>query len=171
MKCSYSAFAFAAVLAGANVAYAANDGPRAADIRLNAAEIREIQQTLNDRGFHAGPTDGVIGAQTRTALRDLQQKHTLEVTGTLNEASLAVLGRNRDAGHGSTAGPFVADEKVIRAVQQQLNARGYSAGPLDGMIGPQTQTAIRSFQQKEGLAVSGLLDRPTTTALGVRSEG
>jgi hypothetical protein len=44
---------------------------------LNFAEIRELQQTLSRRGYDVGKVDGIIGAQTRAAVRDMQKKSGL----------------------------------------------------------------------------------------------
>jgi hypothetical protein len=37
--------------------------------RLRADRVRELQQALAERGYDPGPVDGVMGTQTRTALR------------------------------------------------------------------------------------------------------
>ena len=37
--------------------------------RLRADHVRELQQALAERGFDPGPVDGVMGTQTRAALR------------------------------------------------------------------------------------------------------
>lgn len=45
------------------------------------------------------------------------------------------------------------NSSYIRSIQQALKDRGYDPGPIDGVIGSQTRTAIRSFQTDNGLAV------------------
>lgn len=47
----------------------------------------------------------------------------------------------------------------MREIQLTLSILGYQPGPVDGVFGGQTEQAIRSFQQDQGLAVTGL---PTT---------
>ena len=47
--------------------------------------------------------------------------------------------------------------RLVAAVQQTLNARGYDAGPVDGIIGPRTRAAIRDLQRHLGLPVDGIL--------------
>jgi Putative peptidoglycan binding domain len=47
-------------------------------------EIRAAQQALQDKGFNPGAVDGRMGAQTKTALKEFQQKNNLTVTGTLD---------------------------------------------------------------------------------------
>ena len=41
---------------------------------LNFAETRELQQLLARRGYDVGKLDGIIGSQTRAAVRDMQKK-------------------------------------------------------------------------------------------------
>ena len=45
-----------------------------------------------------------------------------------------------------------------RAVQAALAWRGYYGGRIDGVMGPETRSAIRSFQSHEGLPVTGQID-------------
>ena len=53
-----------------------------------------------------------------------------------------------------------SQEQIARA-QEQLKAAGYDPGSVDGVWGPQTEAAVRDFQQQHGLAVSGALDDGT----------
>ena len=55
--------------------------PTGDDTPATRAEIREIQQLLNEFDFDAGPEDGVIGEKTRTAIRSFQQAGGLPVDG------------------------------------------------------------------------------------------
>ena len=41
------------------------------------------------------------------------------------------------------------------------------SGPVDGMLGPKTQAAVKEFQQSKGIQASGKLDQKTLAALGV----
>ena len=51
-------------------------------------------------------------------------------------------------------------------IQQALNARG-AALDADGVSGRNTRTAIRDFQAREGLPVTGIADAATLEALGL----
>ena len=53
----------------------------------------------------------------------------------------------------------------IRDIQQQLAARGYTAGPIDGIWGRQTVAAVRAFQAKNGLTADGVVGPLTLAAL------
>jgi soluble lytic murein transglycosylase-like protein len=54
------------------------------------------------------------------------------------------------------------------ALQIALRAHGFSPGPIDGVRGPLTRRALRTFQRKRGLVCDGTLDRATRRALGRR---
>jgi hypothetical protein len=54
---------------------------------------------------------------------------------------------------------------VATAVQNELARRGYYNGAIDGVLGPGSRDAIRSFQRAENLPVTGLIDPSLLTAL------
>lgn len=43
----------------------------------------------------------------------------------------------------------------IRGIQEELAAHGYAPGPADGILGPRTRGAIRTYQRDAGLPVDG----------------
>jgi hypothetical protein len=50
----------------------------------------------------------------------------------------------------------------VRKVQERLNALGYDeVGPNNGSFGPNTEAAVRSFQQRNRLEVTGVVDAIT----------
>ena len=59
----------------------------------------------------------------------------------------------------------------IQQAQVQLKALGLDPGPLDGTWGPQTEAALRTYQQQRGLPVSGELDATTLQVLLATSAG
>ena len=52
-------------------------------------------------------------------------------------------------------GPTNAVDPFTRFVQAELQRHGYDVGPTDGLLGPRTKTAIREYQQRNGLPVDG----------------
>jgi peptidoglycan hydrolase-like protein with peptidoglycan-binding domain len=54
-------------------------------------------------------------------------------------------------------------------VQQALQKKGIDAGPIDGVFGPKTLSAVRKFQQQQGLATTGRIDQQTLAALSVEA--
>ncbi|HEX3651100.1 MAG TPA: peptidoglycan-binding protein, partial [Pseudonocardiaceae bacterium] len=116
-----------------------SDGPVVAgfDLALEQA-VRAFQQ---QRGLI---TDGVVGPATFRALRD--------ATYRLGGRPLAYL----------VSQPITGDD--VFALQERLLELGYDAGRPDGMFGPQTEQALRSFQRDYGLVVDGICGPATLRA-------
>lgn len=74
--------------------------------RRSSYNVAGIQQALNDLGHNAGQTDGIIGDQTREAIRRFQRSIGETVTGSLTSQQLSrLLGQaGADAGQISTTG-------------------------------------------------------------------
>ncbi|MFZ5640239.1 MAG: spore cortex-lytic enzyme [Bacillota bacterium] len=53
----------------------------------------------------------------------------------------------------------------VRQLQQDLGRLEYSLAPVDGVYGFRTRAAVREFQQKRRLKVTGVADRRTTTEI------
>jgi peptidoglycan hydrolase-like protein with peptidoglycan-binding domain/sporulation protein YlmC with PRC-barrel domain len=65
----------------------------------------------------------------------------------------------------STSASMPAPTSDVAAAQQRLKDRGYYGGPVDGVIGPNTEAALRAYQRDQRLAVTGKLDSQTLRAL------
>jgi peptidoglycan hydrolase-like protein with peptidoglycan-binding domain len=64
--------------------------------------------------------------------------------------------------------PAHAGSAQVAALQVGLRAAGLSPGPVDGITGPRTRTAIRRLQARRHLAVDGIAGPRTRAALGRR---
>jgi len=62
-------------------------------------------------------------------------------------------------------------QDMVKQAQEKLSAAGHDAGPSDGKMGPQTQAALKEFQESKGLEASGRLDQETIAALGISESG
>jgi hypothetical protein len=58
-------------------------------------------------------------------------------------------------------------QTASKELQQHLKNRGFDPGPIDGVLGPRTQSAIVSFQKAHRLIPNGILDATTREALGL----
>jgi peptidoglycan hydrolase-like protein with peptidoglycan-binding domain len=54
----------------------------------------------------------------------------------------------------------------VRKVQQALQKKGINPGPIDGIYGPLTKEAVRTFQSRYGIKATGDVDNQTLFALG-----
>jgi peptidoglycan hydrolase-like protein with peptidoglycan-binding domain len=61
----------------------------------------------------------------------------------------------------------MGNQSQIRRVQEALKTEGHDPGPIDGMMGPKTQEALRQYQRQENLKETGRLDQDTMSKLGV----
>lgn len=58
-------------------------------------------------------------------------------------------------------------EDRIKDIQRALSLCGYNAGPIDGVPGPRTMSAVHDFQKDHGLIVANHLTVETVETLGV----
>ena len=57
----------------------------------------------------------------------------------------------------------------VKTLQYLLRAHGHNL-IVDGIFGPNTDAAVRAFQQQHGLAVDGIAGPQTLAALGISAE-
>lgn len=90
------------------------------------------------------------------------------LSGSIGFGGVPVLaqGASGAKGAGATAS---ADE--IKKAEEALKAQGLNPGPIDGKMDSQTEQALREFQKKNKLAVTGSLDQQTAEKLGVKLGG
>lgn len=55
----------------------------------------------------------------------------------------------------------------VRRIQAELAVAGFNPGPIDGVMGPRTRTAVSAFQSDQGLDHHGLLSVETLRCLGL----
>ena len=78
-----------------------------------------------------------------------------------------------EAGTAGTTGEQRPEQKQLltkdnlKLVQTRLQAEGVYAGPVDGEVNAQTEAALRAYQQKHGLPVSGAADEATLKQLQI----
>lgn len=128
--------------------------------------VRIVQDKVRAHGFNPGPSDGIYGKNTGAAIRAFQGSRGLAADGIVGPLTWAALEQTpagappRLLRHGST-GPDVS------ALQDALHRAGINAGPVDGIFGTITDSAVRSFQTMRGLAVDGIVGPQTRGALGI----
>lgn len=103
----------------------------------------------------------------------------LAVTGAMASAPLLAQDIQRMESPSMGSGSGVSQDKPwsdqrasidsVKKLQESLKEKGYDAGPVDGLVGPRTQAALRQFQQDQGLDASGEINAETLTALDIDS--
>lgn len=131
------------------------------------ADIRAFEKASKDS---KDPDLKAWAAKTLPTLREhLAHAKTLPGGG----SGAATTGRVPDVSSAVNSGPASSamGSETIRQVQRSLKDKGHDAGPVDGVMGAQTQSALRSFQQAQGIEANGRLDQRTLAALGGAAGG
>ena len=125
--------------------------------------IRDVQRQLKGLGYNPGSVDGNLGPQTVAALRAYQQAYRLPETGRLDEVTLrSILPERYEA---SRTPLDLSSQEVLQQAQRQLKALGFDPGVMDGTFGPQTEAALRAYQQAYRLPQTGRFDEVTLRSL------
>ena len=117
---------------------------------LRGEPVKRLQQKL---GIDA---DGIYGGGTESAVRDLQKNKGLSEDGIAGPDTFAALGLYelvllRRGSRGDT----------VKKMQEALKV------DADGIFGGGTETAVRAFQQENGLKVDGMAGPDTLGKLGL----
>ncbi|MCW2241630.1 peptidoglycan-binding domain-containing protein [Azospirillum canadense] len=105
MKAGPFAAAVAATMLLASSAYAQNQGQQTGHPNLDKQTVMQIQQKLDQQGFHSGKVDGEWGPETQAALKNFQQQKGMQATGEPDQQTLAALGMPSQAMSGSSGTP------------------------------------------------------------------
>lgn len=136
------------------------------------ALIYTLQQRLKDLGYYTIRVDGIFGSGTQRAVRWFQSVNGLSVTGKADDATQQLL-YSSQAKAASGYSPDSYDtlsrsnryNAAVAPLQRRLKALGYLSGSADGYFGSNTYRAVRSFQSRNGLSVTGVADPGTQQLL------
>lgn len=140
--------------------------------------VSRLQRALVAKGVAlVGGIDGIYGNGTKQAVAAFQKATNLPATGAVDNATAIALGLVAAPAPAGAPKKFLAAAEVpvrgqrgpkVRMVQQALIAKGVALkGGVDGRFGEATTTALKSFQTREGLAVTGRVNLQTGIELGV----
>ena len=135
--------------------------------------VRRLQTELLALGLVlSGGADGVYGPATEYAVTLVQRVNGLPETGVVTERVAEILGLTGPASTPSAPAPagtvlqYGARGDAVARVQRLLIKAGVTVvGGADGIFGTYTRQAVRTFQEANGLAVTGQVDGATETAL------
>ena len=102
---------------------------------VSGHDVRGMQQTLLDVGYWPGPIDGVLGSQTRSAIRQYQRDENLPITGRLDaETSQKVeeARRTRDSDLMKLPGMDANDDGAITRQEYRGNDRSFANHDWNG---------------------------------------
>ena len=133
----------------------------------DVAEIRRLLVTLGLLDDSEAARDDVFDEAVELAVRHFQQRRGLTVDGRVGAETFAAL----TAAHWKLGDRVLAHEPQLLAgddvsrLQSQLLEMGYHLIRADGVFGPTTADALRSFQRDYGLVPDGICGPATLRAL------
>lgn len=110
---------------------------------------------------------GAYGERTIAAVERFQRERGLEVDGVCGPqtwSSLVEAGYRLGDRLLYLRAPMLRGDDVSE-LQHRLGALGFDAGRVDGILGPDTERALRDFQRNMGLTCDGVCGRDTLAAL------
>jgi len=143
------------------------------------SRVEEIQQILKDADFSLGSVDGMMGAQTRGAIKEFQKANQLKPTGKIDPATWTALNREKEVlqhkqkigvpaevvkniePHVEIIGYRLKTKDRIKQIQVALKKAGFYQGEIDSKIGPKTKKAIIDFQRSKRLKPDGAVGLKT----------
>jgi len=101
-------------------------------------DVKEMQQTLQNKGHYGGKVDGMFGLRTRASIREFQKAESLPVTGQLDVRTAGKLGVR----------PEARRETGYEATQDKP-----SAGIRRARVSRRSSQTLRKPVKKSGLTV------------------
>ena len=123
--------------------------------------IHDLHRRLAEAGHpvnHHEVANGAFGPDTTRALLAFQAERGLDEHGTVDDAthaSLVEAGHRLGDRHLYLHAPMFRGDDVAD-LQLRLGGLGFDAGRIDGILGPDTTSAITAFQRNVGLAADGI---------------
>ncbi len=132
--------------------------------------VKQLQQALINAGVAVkGGADGVFGANTQSALKQYQQALGINASGVVDDDTVNAIAQGRTVTAGPTGMVGLKSGSLgdsVKSLQQALIKAGVNLrGGADGIFGPATSQALKSFQQSQGINPSGVVDDATVAAL------
>ncbi|WP_017316720.1 peptidoglycan-binding domain-containing protein [Mastigocladopsis repens] len=108
--------------------------------------VRVLQEQLIKAGYLEGEPNGYFGPYTADAVRRFQEDNYLAASGIAGPTTRAKL-------H-SLVNPAARSDFSVLEIQRRLRDRGFYKGDLNGVMGNDTQQAIKQAQEFYGISLS-----------------
>ncbi|MBS9778150.1 MAG: peptidoglycan-binding protein [Gammaproteobacteria bacterium] len=130
--------------------------------------LKDMQFKLTKLGFDTKGTDGLMGKNTRNAMLKFRTSKDLSnpeyphldalLISSINNAYSAAEKRKQAATQEKTRS---AQKETARYIQAGLRTLGHRIGKIDGIFGSKTSNAIKKFQKRYKLSVTGEVNDKT----------
>jgi peptidoglycan hydrolase-like protein with peptidoglycan-binding domain len=130
-------------------------------IGAEGTDVHELQIRLRELGYINKATD-YFGTETEAAVKKFQEKNGLAADGTVGQQTLELL-YSEDAKANAISYGEKSDE--VLSYQKRLAKLGYLTSEPDGNFGKDTVTAVKRFQERNGLIADGYVGPQTKQLL------
>ena len=144
-------------------------------IKLNSSgtAVKDLQTKLQKLGLYTAELTGNCGPKTVAAIKAFQEKYGLTADGVAGPTTLAkidaaynALGSSSSSATSSASGlKLNSTGKEVSALQTDLTTLGYYWAQITGNFGEKTETAVKRFQEENGLTVDGVAGKKTLDAI------
>jgi peptidoglycan hydrolase-like protein with peptidoglycan-binding domain len=136
-------------------------------------KVRELQHRLSQLAWFTPPMTGTFDAATRAAVKGFQAKRGFEATGEVDARTwrrVVTMSRTPTGDEMfNRAGPalFAPGDAgaEVREIQARLRQIAWFFGDVSDVYGDQTTAAVKGFQAKRMIPVTGEVDRRTLDLL------
>ena len=138
-------------------------------------KVRELQSRLKQLQWYDGDVTGAYAEATTAGVRGFQDKRDLAITGAVDQTTwdrLTGLTRQPtdDELHNRLVpGPALlklgSTGETVKDLQARLKQIGWWSGDTTGTYAAPTEAAVRAFQDKRGIPVTGEVDQRTIDRL------
>ena len=154
---------------------------------MSGEDVRYTQQRLYTLGYYTGTKDGQFGTGMLNAVKAFQTRNSLSADGVIGPATRKVLFSTSAIPAVDEEPDLPEDEPTdtpdipsvdepayeplsfgdrgenVKQLQVRLSALGYYTSTLDGQYGTGTYNAVKAFQTRNNLTVTGQADIATLT--------
>jgi peptidoglycan hydrolase-like protein with peptidoglycan-binding domain len=140
--------------------------------------VTELQKRLAAEGVYTGPITGTYASLSSAGVKAYQKKYGIEQTGTVGPKTRIKLNSTTCTAPliqiiqtttptVTTAIKLGSKGDEVMKLQAKLKAEGVYVWSVTGNFGALTKEALKAYQAKKGLPVTGELDTDTLAALNV----
>ncbi len=122
--------------------------------------VTQLQRRLTELYYYSGNLSGSFGESTQAAVKAFQEDFGLEPTGVVDADTQALLYSTeyRPLQYGSSG-------EDVKQLQTRLTELGYFTSKISGNYLESSQTAVKEFQERNGLEGTGVADVDTQTLM------
>ena len=147
----------------------ANAAKRGAGIGPGAKgrAVENVEKHLEAAGYELGTANGEFGSRTTAAVKAFQKASGLTQTGVVDEKTWSKLKGALFAATGAASPAQRLGERdaSVKRTEQKLKLLGFNPGKIDGTFSSATEKAVKAFQKRKRLDVSGRVGNATLRAL------